>query len=172
MPFILTYMKKILLLLTVIMTIIPSVAKKSDAVFLIAGGGKAAPIVISDNDWPGVRRAAADLADDVRKVTGIGADIHSYADASLPLKSGSVIVGTIGRSKLIDDLISRGKLDVDSVRGQWESYVTDVIDGNLVIAGSDKRGTIYGIYDLSSMMGVSPWYYWADVPVEHKDRVE
>ncbi|MDE6342395.1 MAG: glycosyl hydrolase 115 family protein [Muribaculaceae bacterium] len=165
-------MRKILLLLIGVLTILPCAAEKAATGFLIAGGGKAAPIVISDNDWPGVGRAAADLADDVRKVTGISAELRTSDKASLPRKSGSVIAGTIGRSKLIDGLIAGGKLNVDSVRGKWESYVTDVIDGNLVIAGSDKRGTIYGIYDLSAIMGVSPWYFWADVPVEHKDRVE
>ena len=57
------------------------------------------------------------------------------------------------------------------VRGQWESYLIDVVDGNLVIAGSDKRGTIYGIYEISQRIGVSPWYWWADVPVRHQDEV-
>ena len=56
-----------------------------------------------------------------------------------------------------------GKLDVDGVRGQWESFVIETVDGSLVVAGSDKRGTIYGIYDISEKIGVSPWYWWADV---------
>ena len=57
------------------------------------------------------------------------------------------------------------------MRGQWESYLIDVVDGHLVIAGSDKRGTIYGIYDISERIGVSPWYWMADVPVRHKDEL-
>ena len=57
------------------------------------------------------------------------------------------------------------------MRGQWESYLIDVVDGNLVIAGSDKRGTIYGIYDISERIGVSPWYWMADAPVKHQDEV-
>src|SRR5262249_36951671 len=82
------------------------------------------------------------------------------------------------RSRLIDDLVSRHKLDVGDVRGKWESFVIDVVDKPfdgvdraLVIAGSDKRGTIYGLYDLSTQMGVSPWYWWADVPVAHRTAV-
>lgn len=63
------------------------------------------------------------------------------------------------------------KLDAGKVRGQWESFVIDVVDGNLVVAGSDKRGTIYGIYEISRRIGVSPWYWWADVPVQHQDDI-
>jgi hypothetical protein len=60
---------------------------------------------------------------------------------------------------------------VSKVRGQWESYLIDLVDDNLVIAGSDKRGTIYGIYEISKQIGVSPWYWWADVPVRHQDNL-
>lgn len=136
--------------------------------FIIAENGTSAPIVVDDNDWKGVRRAAADLAEDVRKVTGVASIVFSQ----VPDKKASIIVGTIGKSHLIDELVDAGKLNVDSVKGKWESYVTEVIDGNLVIAGSDKRGTIYGIYDISDKIGVSPWYYWADVPVRHHNKLE
>ena len=60
---------------------------------------------------------------------------------------------------------------MSKVRGQWESFVIDVVDGNLVVAGSDKRGTIYGIYEISQRIGVSPWYWWADVPVRHQNEL-
>ena len=83
----------------------------------------------------------------------------------------SILVGTIGKSKLIDQLIKQKKIDVKQVRGQWESYLIDVVDGHLVIAGSDKRGTIYGIYEISQRIGVSPWYWMADAPVVHHDEV-
>ena len=133
--------------------------------FCIAKDGKAATIVVDDSEWQSVARAATDLADDVRKVTGITPLLsHKGTDRML-------LVGTIGRSRLIDRLVKQNKLDVSQVRGQWESYLIDVVDGSLVIAGSDKRGTIYGIYDLSQRMGVSPWYWWADVPVAHQDEV-
>ena len=101
----------------------------------------------------------------------------------LPVSGGRngldlILVGTIGRSALIDRLIQEGKLDVSGVRGQWEASVTQVVERPLpgirravVIAGADKRGTIFGVYGLSEQMGVSPWVWWADVPVRHKDAL-
>ncbi|MGH8166125.1 MAG: glycosyl hydrolase 115 family protein, partial [Woeseiaceae bacterium] len=90
----------------------------------------------------------------------------------------AVIVGTLGRSAPIDDLVRHGKLDVSEIQGRWESFVMEVVDAPspgvdraLVIAGSDKRGTIYGIYDLSEHIGVSPWYWWADVPVVEREAL-
>ena len=83
-----------------------------------------------------------------------------------------MVVGVVGHSALLDRLATAGKIDVSAIRGQWEASVTAVVarpwpgvERALVIAGSDKRGTIYGIYDLSEQIGVSPWYWWADVPV-------
>lgn len=86
-------------------------------------------------------------------------------------ESGNIIIGTIGNSKLIDDLISENKLDVSEIKGTKERFIIDVVDNNLVIAGSDKRGTIYGIYDLSENIGVSPWSWWADVPARKSDNL-
>ena len=79
---------------------------------------------------------------------------------------GAVVVGTIGRNRQIDEWAKQGKLDVSAIEGKWESYLIQTVDGNLVIAGSDKRGTIFGIYDLSEKIGVSPWHYFADVPAQ------
>jgi len=141
--------------------------------FCIAKDGKAAAIVVDEQDWKGVIRAANDLSDDVRKVTGTANDIKIKKLKDLKIEDvvGSIIVGTIGKSRVIDKLIKQKKLDVSKVRGQWESFVIDVVDGCLVVAGSDKRGTIYGIYEISQRIGVSPWYWWADVPVRHQDKV-
>ena len=137
--------------------------------FCIAKDGKATTIVVDGNDWKGVQRAVNDLSDDVRKVTGVSAPLNDKG--KMINDKPSIIVGTIGKSKLIDRLIKQKKIDVRQVKGQWESYLIDVVDGNLIIAGSDKRGTIYGIYDISEHIGVSPWYWWADVPVKHQDEV-
>src|SRR4029078_1043520 len=89
-----------------------------------------------------------------------------------------ILIGTIGRSAIIDQLATAKKIDTSSIAGKWESYLIQVvadplpgISSALVIAGSDKRGTIYGIYDLSEQMGVSPWYWWADVTPDHKDAL-
>lgn len=78
---------------------------------------------------------------------------------------------------MIDKLIESNAIDVSAVKGEWESFVSQVVkdpvagtEKALVIAGSDPRGTIYGIYDVSEQIGVSPWYFWADVPPkQHKD---
>jgi hypothetical protein len=90
----------------------------------------------------------------------------------------AIIVGTIGHSKLIDSLIDDGLIDASKIEGKWESFVSQLvknpINGTaqaLVIAGSDPRGTIYGIYDVSEQIGVSPWYWWADVPVRKRDEI-
>lgn len=89
-----------------------------------------------------------------------------------------VIAGTIGNSRIVDSLVSENKLDVSEVEGQWEMYTSQVVENPvagvswaLVIAGSDRRGTIYGLYDISEQMGVSPWYWWADVPIKTKEAV-
>ncbi|OAA62847.1 hypothetical protein SPI_04387 [Niveomyces insectorum RCEF 264] len=93
-----------------------------------------------------------------------------YAD---PVPANTVIIaGTIGHSTLIDQLVAAKTIDVAGVNGTWESFVSTLVASPLpgcphalVIAGSDPRGTIYGLYDVSEQIGVSPWYFWADVPV-------
>lgn len=128
--------------------------------FCLAADGRAASVLVSSADWEGVVRAAGDLTQDVQRVTGI---LPRLVQTDEPAPA-SVLVGTLGKSPLIDRLVKAGKLDASSVSGQWESYLIATVDDCLVIAGSDKRGTIYGIYDLSEKIGVSPWYWWADVP--------
>jgi Glycosyl hydrolase family 115/Gylcosyl hydrolase family 115 C-terminal domain/Viral BACON domain len=136
----------------------------------------AAPLVVSESDWPGVVRAAGDLDDDIKQVTGVQPVIlHAGTE---PRNGDAVIIGTIGKSPLIDDLVLRKKLDVNAITGKWESAVTTIVEHPmpgirraLVIAGSDKRGTIFAIYDLSEQIGVSPWTWWADVRVPHQDAL-
>ncbi len=136
--------------------------------FVLYTSEKAAPMVVSDADWPGVVRAVGDLSADVGRVTGHAAPVLKDAAAA---KDGDVVlIGTIGKSPLIDALVKAKKLDVSGIAGKWESAVTTIVERPmpgvrraLVIAGADKRGTIYGIYDLSEQIGVSPWYWWADV---------
>lgn len=134
----------------------------------LATRSRAAPIVVGKDDYPGVLRAARDLQRDIRKVTGKTPQWHTGAASA----SDVIIVGTLGRHALIDELASQGRIDTRTLAGQWEGFliqaVTDPLPGvkrALVIAGSDKRGTIYGIYTLSEQIGVSPWHWWADVPV-------
>ena len=140
--------------------------------FCIAQGKTVAPIYVDSADFPGVVRAVGDLQADIARVTGL---TPAIAHAEKGLEAGVIIVGTIGKSGLIDRLIRERKIDAAPVAGKWESFFIQVVPRplpgvaqGLVIAGSDKRGTIYGIYDLSEQIGVSPWYWWADVPVLHK----
>ena len=133
--------------------------------------GRAAPIVVGTDDYPGVLRAARDLQRDIGSVTGK----TPQWQVDRPAAAGDVIiVGTLGRHGLIDRLAEQGKIDTRGLAGQWEGFVIQAVadpmpgvQRALVIAGSDKRGTIYGIYTLSEQIGVSPWYWWADVPVVH-----
>ena len=131
----------------------------------------AATLVLDANDWAGVLRAANDLGTDVNRVTGRAPAItKDLKDAG----KNVVIIGTIGKSDFIQQLVRDKKIDVSAIEGKWESFLVQVVpkpfpgvDSALVICGSDKRGTIYGIYDVSEQIGVSPWHYWADVPAKH-----
>ena len=133
--------------------------------------GSAATIVVDSSDYPGVLRAARDLQTDIERVSGVRPVLAE--DGKVP-RGEVVLIGTIGRSGLIDRLIRDRRIDVSQIQGKWESTLTQVVEHPLpgvsralVIAGSDKRGTIFGIYNLSEQIGVSPWYWWADVPPEH-----
>ena len=139
--------------------------------FVVAEPGRAAPLYVDADDFAGVRRAANDLQMDIQRVTGLTPALLHNADQ---IGASAVLVGTLGSSALIDRLVRESKLDVTEIRGKWESFSVQVlvhplpgVASALVIVGSDKRGTIYGIYDLSERIGVSPWYWWADVPVQH-----
>jgi hypothetical protein len=141
--------------------------------FPLAAGGRAAPLVVSAADHAGVIRVVDDLQADIAKVTGTE---PAVTHDTLPAGRDPVIVGTIGKSPLIDRIIARGRLDVTGVRGKWETTIEQVVDNPLpgvrrafVIAGSDQRGTIYGAYDVSRGIGVSPWSFFDDVPVAHRD---
>jgi hypothetical protein len=143
--------------------------------FAIAQGRTLANISADPNDYAGVLRAARDLQADVARVTGRSPRV---ADVETGLGPNAIVVGTIGKNAVIDRLIRQRKIDVTAIAGKWEAFLIQVVpkplpgvEIGLIIAGSDKRGTIYGIYDLSEQMGVSPWYWWADVPVAHKDAL-
>ncbi|OGU33395.1 MAG: glycosyl hydrolase [Ignavibacteria bacterium GWA2_35_9] len=140
------------------------------------------PLYISSKDYPGVLRVVRDLQNDIYKVTNSKPDLLTDSTPSSPegmdFQKEIVIVGTLGKNILIDKLVAEKKLDVEDVKGKWETFLIEVVekpfigvDRALVIVGSDKRGTIYGVYDFSEKIGVSPWYWWADVPVKKKDNV-
>lgn len=134
--------------------------------------GSRLKILTNETALPGVKIAVKNLQADFYKVTGVEPDLGTeIINSNQPV----LIIGTVGVDQSIDELIKKGKLNKDELSGKNEKYliqnVTDPFDGikeAIVIAGSDKRGTIYGIYELSKQIGVSPWYYWADVPIEKR----
>lgn len=137
--------------------------------FTLSANGKPAALQVSTADFPGVITAAKNLQSDLKMVTGTAPQLIMDGTQKPAI---AVIIGTIGRSPEIDQLIKDKKIGVEGIAGKWETFLIQVVDHPspgvdqaLVIAGSDKRGTIFGIYDLSSKIGVSPWYWWADVPV-------
>ena len=131
---------------------------------LLVNGNDKVEIYMDANDCRGVSYAANALVKDIRKVSGSQATITSNRKAT-------ILVGTIGHSAAIDQLVKQKRINGNLLKGKREKFIITVVDNQLVIAGSDRRGTIYGIYELSQQMGVSPWYDWADVPVEHHDSI-
>ncbi|MBX2893804.1 MAG: glycosyl hydrolase 115 family protein [Cyclobacteriaceae bacterium] len=132
-------------------------------------------LVISQTEFAGVVRAVTDLQSDIEQVSGSVLNVYSHI---AEVNGIAVLIGTIGKNEWIDELIRSNKLQVDEIINQWEAYLIQTIsnpfpnvDRALVIAGSDKRGTIYGIYELSKQIGVSPWRWWADVPVKKQTEL-
>ena len=136
-----------------------------------------APVCVSPSDATVVHRAAAMLTDDLRQVTGRQA-AHVITSDKLPREPYLVVAGTLGSNPFIDRLVAKHQLDVSAIQGGWEQYVITTVEKPskgvkrvLVVAGSDRRGTAYGLLSLSRLMGVSPWTWWADVPVERHESV-
>lgn len=119
-----------------------------------------ATVVYDKNDWKVVNNSVRLFVSDVMKVTG---DTLT-AQESLPSGGDIVLIGSIGKSKWIDKLIEEKKLNVSMIKGGWERFIITVIDRPfegvgkaLVITGSDRRGTAYGVFTVSEAIGVSPW---------------
>ena len=146
-------MKKIILsLLVLILATMTRAAERfvvftpeADAMLLSSG-----TISYSESDYEGVKIAIRNLQADLKNTLGID--------------QANILIGTIGKNKDID------KLKLADLKGKREKYIITTVDNQLIIAGSDRRGTIYGIYELSQQLGVSPWYYWADVPIKKHEK--
>lgn len=129
------------------------------------------------NDFPVVSIAVGLLSDDLERVTGHRPACKKTNSLSRVPDKPSVIAGTLGHSRIIDELAGKGYIDASGLEGKWESYViqTVTLPGHktkcLVVAGSDRRGTAYGLTTLSEAAGVSPWYWWADITPAHRDRL-
>ncbi|TDN90360.1 glycosyl hydrolase family 67 [Salegentibacter sp. 24] len=134
-----------------------------------------ASLFFDKGDHQGVQLVAKDLQSDLEKVTGNDFELSSQ---KIHNNDYPVIIGTIGKSELINELVSRNKLDVSGIKDNWENFLIQVVENPypdvkkaLIIAGSDKRGTIFGMYDLAEKIGVSPWHWWADVPVKKSEEL-
>jgi hypothetical protein len=147
----------------------------SDNAFPIVQNQAASTLLVDTNDFTGVLIATGNLQTDISNVSSVFPQIaHDAGNAG----ANAIIIGTIGKSAIIDQLIHSGKIDISEISNQWESFFLQTvsnplpgIQNALVICGSDKRGTIYGIYDLSEEIGVSPWHFWTDTPPKHHDTL-
>ena len=147
------------------------------------GGKQTFPLVSSnnktlisydENDFEVVKEAAHLFVEDIHSVTGKKLTLSGKQKTSAYM----VIIGTVGQNRTIDRFISEGKLDVSPIHNGWEQYIIQTLDNPdknirkaLVIAGCDRRGTAYGVFALSEVMGVDPLYWWADIPVKQKNTL-
>jgi hypothetical protein len=143
--------------------------------FPLIHGAQPASILIDADADPAVRHVAASFASDLERVSG-----HRPAmPVNIAGVAGStVIIGVLGQSPVIDGLARAGKIDAADIAGHWEAFRQIVVEKPfanvphaLVIVGADRRGAVFGTYDLSQKIGVSPWYWFADVPVPRRDDV-
>jgi hypothetical protein len=151
------------------------ITEKSGEDFPIVTASQSASIYIDSNDDWLVHKAASLLQSDIEMVTGKKPDILSSISSSA---KNIIIIGTIKGSATINTLIKAKKLNADNIKGKWEAFRLQTINAPLkgiqkalVIVGSDKRSAAYGTFTLSEQLGVSPWYWWADVPVKKKQEV-
>lgn len=134
------------------------------------------PVIYADKSEDALVHLSAELLQkDIKAVTGLSAQIVS----SVPEKAGTLIIlGTVAKSSVLESLEAKRIISYSSIRGQWEAYhlqtLSNPIKGisqAIVIAGADRRGLAFGTFEFSKQLGVSPWYWWADVPVEKKNAV-
>lgn len=140
----------------------------SDETVTLVNQDIALPIVVLDNEHKSVKRVAKDLQKDIKKVTERQVNIHNYM-----IKEPSIIIGTVENKELLAHL----EIDESELKGKWETFLIETLTLNhqksesILILGSDNRGAIYGVYDLTEKMGVSPWYWWMDVPIEKQSEI-
>lgn len=135
----------------------------SSSAFPVVSGKTATPIHVSDDEWPGVQLAARDFASDIHNVTGVSPVLSNFSSPATSKQNASgkaIIVGTLGKSSLIGQVVNNTQLDVSAIEGKWESFLTRVVSNPLpgvdeayVIIGADKRGTIFALYDHSEQFG-------------------
>lgn len=144
-------------------------------VFSLVGKKDKACVYYDAKDFEVVKTTAGLFANDVKEVSGQLLGVATTKEA--PQKN-CIIIGTLGYNEWIDQMIAKKKLDIEPLKNRWESYLVQLVrnplpgvDKALVIIGSDRRGTAYGLLSVSRTIGVSPWYWWADAPIIKKDQL-
>jgi hypothetical protein len=143
--------------------------------FPIVAKNISATILYDASDEKLIEIASTLLADDIEKVTGRKPKTTTSKES---LDTNLIVIGSIGQSEFIDGLIVSKKIDVSPIKGQWERFLMQTVKNPfpgvsqaLVIAGSDKRGSAFGVFSLSKEIGVSPWHFWADVPAQQRETI-
>ncbi|MEP2280438.1 glycosyl hydrolase 115 family protein [Maribacter sp.] len=164
----------VLLLLVCFQVIITSAQDQTATDFTMVAENVTTGILIDKADAKVVGIATELLADDIEKISG-KKPVVSFKKNN---QNNTIIVGTIGNSKWIDALIANGKISVAEIKNGWERFQIQIvknpmagIDKALVVVGSDRRGTAYGVLELSRKIGVSPWEWWADVTPAKKQAI-
>ncbi|ANI88788.1 glycosyhydrolase [Arachidicoccus ginsenosidimutans] len=147
--------------------------QKSATDFAIVSQHQDAHIYIDEGDNWLVHKAGELLQQDIQSLTGKKLMLlHDSIDTN----KNFIIIGTLDHSSFIKDLIRSGKISIASVQNKWDAYAIQTVQLNahskgIIIVGSNKRGAAYGTFELSKQIGVSPWYWWADVPVKKKKEI-
>ena len=149
--------------------------QSGEDVFALLNGQQSASLYYDDDDYLVVKKTSELFASDFKLVTGKELPHGSKTDL---LTDNTIIIGTLGQSKVIDKMVAKGKVDTTGLKGRWESYRVQLVKKPLngvkqalVIIGSDRRGTAYGLLSVSRAIGVSPWYWWMDAPVEKRSEL-
>lgn len=166
------FKNKFNIIFLVFIALFANVVKGQNNDFAIVSANQKAAILVEEKEQKVVHIAAEILADDVFSIT------NKRLIVSKNNSEITIMAGTIGQSKWIDNLVSKQKIDVADVKGKWETYKIQVVENPtaaikkaLVIVGSDRRATAYGLLKISRMLGVSPWEWWADVTPDKKDNL-
>lgn len=148
---------------------------KSANDFPLCTNGKVSRVCVDRSDYEVVKKVSDLFVGDIEKVTGVKGRVSTLESYK---SKETILIGTLGRNQLIDELVRKKKLDVSAIQNGWEQYIIKVIENPfkgvnraLVIAGCDRRGTAYGTFALSEAMGVSPLYWWSDVPVKKQNAL-
>lgn len=145
--------------------------------FPLVDNESVAEIYIDQADYNVVETAADMLSDDIERITGKKVSLHKVRNHREINTGCAIIAGTLGQSHLIEWIVKQNRIDIKEIEGKWESFMIMTTEHPeektplLVVIGSDRRGTAYGLTTLCEEIGVSPWYWWADVQPQKKDSL-